>query len=322
MRLLTADNIRAAITMPEAIEAMRAAFVALSSGKAQSPLRTSLQTPRGVSFFMPAYISGDAYGVVKIASVYGDNPARGLPTVIASVLVFDATTGQPCAILDGTFLTTLRTGAASGLATDLLARRDAAIVGMIGAGGQAFHQIEAVCAVRPIREVRVYSRSGAGQAIRQWETQLPSVKLVAVETADEALLGADVLVAATSSSTPVILARHVRPGVHINGIGSYTPRMQEIAAEVVAQTRIVVDSRLSAQQEAGDLIIPLREGVINEAAIYAELGELASGQQPGRQRDDEITLFKSVGLAAQDAAVAARVVAVAEARQIGQVIAF
>lgn len=323
MRILTAADIRATITMREVIDAMSEAFIALSTGKAQAPLRNVLQAEGGVALFMPSYLEGSAYGVVKMVSVYGENPQRfGLPTILASVLVYDAANGKPVALLDGTFLTALRTGAASGLATELLSRPDSAILGVIGAGGQARMQIEAVCAVRPIREVRVYSRGGAATFAGSLAAEFPEIEFRATDSADDALIGADVLVAATTSSTPVILEHHVRSGVHINGIGSYTLQMQEVAPEVVTQAVIAVDSRISAVAEAGDLMIPIQQGLLPESRIQTEIGEIAAGLKTGRQSDQEITFFKSVGTAVQDAAAAARIVAAAERQNLGTVVEF
>lgn len=322
MRILNRDQIRAALPMPAAIDAMREAFIALSNGKVQAPLRTTIQTPHGVSLFMPAYLEGATYGAVKMVGVYPDNATHDLPTVPASVLVFDAETGQTRALLDGTFLTALRTGAASGLATDLMARSDAAILGMIGAGGQARMQIEAICAVRPITTVRVYSRGGAGAFCEQLSAVYPAIQFIAASSALEALHGADILVAATTSATPVIFSAAVEAGVHINGIGSYTSTMCEVEPRLVARARIVVDSRASALAEAGDVIIPIQQGLITANDIYAELGEIASGVKRGRDNPEQITFFKSVGTAAQDASAAARIVATAEAQNLGVEISF
>ncbi len=320
MRILSANDVRAAITMPQAIEAMREAFTALSTNRAHVPLRTALPTPNGTNLFMPAYIDGAPFSAVKVVSVYPNNARFGLPIVQANVLVLDAESGQARALVDGTYLTALRTGAGSGLATDLLARPDATILGVIGAGTQARTQIEAICAVRPIREIRIYSRRGAHDCAAELAARYPSLTVRAAASAAEALRGADVLVAATTSSTPVIRAEYVSPGAHINGIGSYTPAMQEVAADVVTQARIVVDSREGCLAEAGDILIPMGKGLLTEASIYAEIGEIAAGLKPGRTNDREITFFKSVGNAVQDAAVAARVVTVAEAQNLGVVV--
>lgn len=319
MRLLSADDVRAAVSMTEAIDAVRAGFIALSTGRATVPLRTTLSMPDGLTLYMPAYIQGEPVSTVKVVSVYPGNPARSLPTIIARVLVLDASTGQPLALMDGTSLTALRTGAASGLATQLLAREDAHILGVIGAGAQARTQIEAVCAVRTINEIRVYSPNHA-QAMADELRGRYSARIVVTPNAHEALLGADVICTATNSKTPVVRNEDISPGVHINGIGSFTSEMQEIGPNVVSRARVIVDHRASAWAEAGDLIIPRDQGIILEQHAQIEIGEVAAGLAPGRETTDQITFFKSVGNAVQDAAVAARVLQVAEERGLGQVV--
>lgn len=320
IRILSAEDVHAALTMRDAIDAMREGFSALSTGRARVPLRSHLTTPNGSNLFMPAYIEGLPFSAVKVVSIYPKN--IGLPMIAASVLVMDAQTGQFRALIDGTSLTAIRTGAGSGLATELLARPDSSILGVIGAGAQARTQIEAVCTVRPIREVRVYSRGGAGSLVEQLAPLYPGVKLIASSSAADALHDADVLVAATTSNQPVIHAVDVKPGAHINGIGSYLPTMQEVAANVVTKARIVVDSRESCLAEAGDLIIPMNAGQLLPEHIYAEIGEIAAGLKAGRQSNQEITFFKSVGNAVQDAAAAARVLTIAESRGLGTLAPF
>jgi ornithine cyclodeaminase/alanine dehydrogenase-like protein (mu-crystallin family) len=314
MLILSAAEVRAAITMPEAIEAVREGFIALSSGQASVPVRGALDTPDGVLLTMPSHL-GDTC-VVKVVSVNPGNRARNLPAIHASVLVIDSHTGIPQALMDGRVLTAIRTGAASGLATDLLALPDAHILGVIGAGVQARTQIEAVCAVRPISEIRIYSLHHA-QTLADELSGLYRARIVAAASPAAALDGADVIVASTNSRSPVILSEHVKPGAHINGVGSFTPEMQEVAAEVVMRARVVVDQRAAAWAEAGDLIIPRDQGLITEAHITAELGEIAAGTHPGRQSADEVTFFKSVGNAVQDNVVAKRVLAAARSRSYG-----
>jgi len=316
MRILTADDVRVALSMRKAIDAVRAGFIALSTGRAHVPLRSVLDTPGGVLLTMPAQITGAPVNTVKVVSVCPDNPSRGLPTIHAAVLVSDAQTGVPLALMDGRYLTALRTGAASGLATELLARPDASVLAVIGAGAQARTQIAAVCTVRPITEIRIYSLSGAEHLADELRSQYDA-RVAAVESASAALRGADVVVAATNSRTPVVTLADLAPGVHINGIGSFTPEMQEIAADVVAAARVVVDQRASVWAEAGDLIIPRDQGIISEDHVYAEIGEIAAELKPGRQDPQEITFFKSVGNAVQDAVVAQRVLEVASARGLG-----
>jgi len=316
VRILTAADIRAAVTMTDAIAAVRQGFVALSTWHATVPVRSALPMPGGVVLYMPAHLHGEPYSTVKIVSVYEANIERGLPAVMASVLVLDAETGQPVAMMDGTSLTALRTGAASGLATALLARPDAKILGVIGAGAQAWTQIEAIYAIRPIEEIRLYSLRNAELMATRLRSAY-SARILVAANRHEALEGADVIVAATNSKTPVVHRADLKPGAHVNGIGSFTPEMQEVAADVVASAKIVVDHRPSAWAEAGDLIVPRDQGLIREDDVYAEIGEIAANIKPGRTTQDEITFFKSVGNAVQDAAVAGLVVKIAQERGLG-----
>ncbi|MFQ5341437.1 MAG: ornithine cyclodeaminase family protein, partial [Anaerolineae bacterium] len=212
-----------------------------------------------------------------------------------------------------------RTGAGSGLATELLAREDAEVVAVFGAGAQARTQLEAVRTVRPIREVRIVSRTR--ESAQQFVDEIEGVEARVLDDRSAAVRGAGIIIAATTSSTPVFDGRDVEPGTHINGIGSYTPEMQEVDATVVQRAKIVVDQREAALAEAGDLIIPIRQGLVRAADIYAELGEIVNGEKAGRTSDDEITFFKSVGNAAQDVATARWVLRAAEERGLGTVVA-
>jgi len=314
MRILSAEDVKAAITMREAIEAVREGFIALSAGKATVPVRGALVSPDGILLTMPSYL--DDGWVVKIVAVNPDNAALNLPAVHATVVVMDARTGAPLAIMDGRALTAIRTGAASGLATDLLARPDASTLGVIGAGVQARTQIEGVCTVRTISEIRVYSLNGAARLVDEMQGH-SGARLTAVGSATEALAGADVIVTATNSQTPTFAIGDAMPGAHINGIGSFTPQMQEIAADVVAGARVFVDQRAAAWAEAGDLIIARDNGIITGDHVAGEIGELAAGNIAGRTAPDEITLFKSVGNAVQDNVVARRILAAAAERGLG-----
>ena len=306
MRILTGSDIRFAISMKEAIGAVREGFIALSAGHARAPLRGVMETSDGVMLTMPAHIKGDPVNVVKVVSVCPENVRLSLPTIHAVVLITDTQTGSPLALLEGATLTALRTGAASGLATDLLARPNASLLGIVGAGAQARTQVEAVCAVRPISEIRIFSLQGA-EAMAQEFREKYDVQITITDSAYAALVQADVIVAATNSRSPVVNCQDVASGTHINGIGSFTPEMQEVAANVVANAKVVVDHRPSAWAEAGDLIIPHNQGLITKDHIYAEIGEVAAGLVEGRTNPEEITFFKSVGNAVQDATVARRV---------------
>jgi ornithine cyclodeaminase len=296
--------------MAEAIGAVKEAYAQLSAGQAVVPLRTPVEVEQreAVTLFMPAYLArSDALGA-KIVSVFPGNPAQGLPLIHAVVLVVDAETGRPTALMDGTYLTALRTGAASGAATDLLARPDARVAAIFGAGAQARTQLEAVCTVRAIDKVWVYDVApGTAQAyaeeMRERGQPIPDNIAVAKSPA-EAVRQADVICTATTSSQPVFDDADLKPGAHINGVGSYTPEMQEVPAETVARARVIVDSRTASLAEAGDLIVPMKQGLITEAGIHGEIGEVAGGRIAGRSSAQEVTFFKSVGVAVQDVSVA------------------
>jgi ornithine cyclodeaminase len=318
IRILSAADVQAAITMPEAIEAMRDAFSALSSGKATVPLRVALEMKDGVSLFMPAHLPGLGPAAAKVVSVHPGNVEQGLPMIHAVVLVIDPETGIPLALMDGTWLTALRTGAVGGLAADLLARKDASTAAVFGAGVQARTQLEALRAVRDIRDVRVVDPVPA--AADAFVAEIRDVPARRLDDSDEAITGADVVIAATTSSNPVFDGRKIEPGTHVTGVGSYTPEMREVDAALVTRARVVVDQREAVLAEAGDIIGPITDGVVDESVIAAEIGEIVLGWQPGRTSAEEITFFKSVGNAVQDVAVAARVLAAAEADGTGIVV--
>jgi ornithine cyclodeaminase/alanine dehydrogenase-like protein (mu-crystallin family) len=314
LRVLSADDVRQALPMAGAIEAMKAAFAQLSTGRANVPLRTPVEVPahNGVTLFMPAYLADDDQMAVKIVSVFNDNPAQGLPLIHALVVVVDATTGRPQAAMDGTYLTALRTGAVSGAATDLLARANAHVAAIFGAGAQGRTQLEAVCAVRPIKEAWVFdSHAGRAKTYADEMSARLSLPVSVAGSPAEALRHADVVCTATTSSTPVFADADLPPGVHVNAVGAYTPQMQEVPAETVARAKVVIDHHAASLAEAGDLIIPIEQGIIGEDHIHAELGEIVSGLKSRRASDDEVTLFKSVGVAVQDVAAAGRVLAAA-----------
>ncbi len=325
MLILRAAEVRAALPMAQAIQAMKSAFVALRDGRAQVPLRVHLpiQPHEAVSLFMPAFVDDEAGQAlaVKVVSVFPHNPRRGLPLIHAAVLVLEADTGRPLALMEGGSLTAIRTGAASGAATDLLARPDSRIAAIFGAGVQARTQLEATCTVRPIQTAWIYDphmeKARAMIAELGGKGPIPE-DLRLAETPQQAVAEADVICTATTSATPVFDDIDLKPGAHINGVGSYTPEMQEVPGATVARARVVVDDRKAALAEAGDLIQAIRQGLIDEGDIYATLGAVASGARPGRLAEDEITFFKSVGNAVQDAAAARLALANALRDGLGQ----
>lgn len=308
--------------MRQAIAAVKAGYAHLSAGRAQVPLRAHLTAAEGDSaLVMPFALPDEGALGLKVVSVFGSNPPRGLPLIHALVLVLDAATGAPQALIEGSSLTAIRTGAASGAATDVLARPDARVAAIFGSGVQARRQLEAVCTVRPIERVLVYSLGGAEAFAAEMAGFGPIPREVVVAgSARAAVSEADVICTATTSTTPVFDGRDLQPGTHVNGIGSYTPEMQEIDAATVRRARVVVDSREAALAEAGDLIIPLRAGQIDLDHISTELGEIIAGQKPGRTSAEQITFFKSVGVAVQDAMAARLVVANGAALGLGTVV--
>ncbi len=322
--ILTADDVRTALPMPAAIDAMRKAFGLLAAGEADVPLRTAIPIPKhdAAALFMPAYLHvGNRLGA-KIVSVFPNNPDLELPTIHAVVILINAATGQPEALLEGTTLTAIRTGAASGLATDLLARANAATLAILGSGVQARTQLEAICCVRKIEQAWVYSpnRNHAEQFVADMAGQnnVPASITVA-SSAHDAAWQAEIICAATTSATPVIGPADVRPGTHVNGIGSYTSAMREIDPEVVKRSRVVVDQRQAALAEAGEVIACIQDGSLKEGDLI-ELGEVVRGTQPGRTSAEQITFFKSVGLAAQDVTAAQQALTAALQKKLGVVV--
>lgn len=318
LRILSAADVRAAVDMPAAIDAMREAFGALSSGRATVPIRLGLETDHGVSLFMPARLQSPDRVAVKVVSVNPGNASRGLPAIHAVVLVVDPETGRPTALMDGTWLTALRTGAVGGLAADLLARPDATTVALFGAGVQARTQLEAVRCVRDIEEVRVVSRSG--DSADRLVAEIEGVRALRVDDPAEAVAGADIVIAATNSATPVFDGTLVEAGTHVTGVGSYTTEMREVDTELVRRARVIVDQREAILEEAGDIAGPIADGAVDASVMAAEIGDIVLGRTPGRTTDEEVTFFKSVGNAAQDVAVAARVLQAAERDGLGTVV--
>lgn len=308
LHILSAADVAAALPMAEAIGGMKYAFAQLSTGRADVPLRSHLEIGGGgTTLVMPAYLIDSDDLAIKIVSVFPQNPQLALPTIHALVLAIDTATGKPLALLEGGTLTAIRTGAVSGAATDLLARPDAAVAAIIGSGVQSRTQLEAVCTVRSIEEVRVFSLNPAQaeQFAQELAGRGPIPSSISImQDANEAVEGADIICTATTSSTPVFDGSHLKPGAHVNGVGSFMPTMQEIDVLTIQRSLVIVDSRAAALAEAGDLIIPLENGDINHDHIVAELGEVIVGIHPGRTDASQITFFKSVGVAVQDAAAA------------------
>ncbi len=316
LRVLSAGDLREALPMPEAVAAMKGAFADFSSGRAVVPQRAVVRLPgEGAAFLVkPAVQPGTAVGA-KLLTYLPENPQHGRPLIQALVLLFDPETGAPTAACEGAFLTAWRTGAASGAATDLLARPEAKRAAIFGSGVQARTQLLAIVAVREIESVRVYSPTPTNREAFAAEMRGElDLDVTPAASPEAALDGADIICAATTSSEPVFPGRLVSPGVHVNGAGSFTPEMRELDLDLVRRATVFVDSRASAAREAGELIEAARQKATRPEQ-WTEVGEVVEGTQPGRTGDQEITLFKSVGLAVQDTAAGA--IALDRARELG-----
>ena len=317
--ILNKSDVASVLSMKDCMDAMEKAFVELAEGTAVLPLRTAIAPPDGLSLYMPAYLKKMEALACKVVTVYKNNPSKhNLPTTIGKVLLQDPVTGDVICIMNGGYLTAVRTGAASGVATKYLAReQNGQIVGIFGAGVQAKMQLRAMKEARNILKAYVYDLSG--EAASAFASEMGS-KLdleVIVAKTPEMLLKADIICTATSSSSPLFDGNQIREGTHINGIGSHTPEARELDSVIIKRSKFVGDSREACFKEAGDIIIPVNAGEIPESHFYAELGEIISGKKQGRMNDLEITLFKSNGLAIQDAATAKLVYEKAVAKGIG-----
>lgn len=326
MLILTRHDVESLLTMPDAIEAVEAGFRRLAAGVVEMPQRltTTIAPHNGIHLSMPAFVAGDTATddpgtlTIKVVTVYNDNRAKyDLPTIHAVLLLHDARTGQPLALMDAEHLTAMRTGAVSGVATRRMARPDASVVTIFGAGAQAGPQLLAIAAVRPIRQVYVVTLGDASAFCARMAKQLGAPVNAAADVR-AAVEAADLICTATNSPTPLFDGAWLRPGTHINAIGAYTKTMRELDSEAVRRSRVIVDRRQAAQVEAGDIVIPTQEGVIGPDHVVGDLAEVVTGVVPGRVAADEITLFKSVGLALQDAVTAALVYRRALDRGIGQ----
>jgi ornithine cyclodeaminase/alanine dehydrogenase len=320
--LLSRNDVDSVLTMEACIAAVETAFAELTRGNADMPQRTVIRVPehKGLFLGMPAYIGGDDEVLgLKVVTVYPGNPAKGLPTIFGTLLLCDPTTGQTVAIMDAGYLTAVRTGAASGVATKYLARQDSKVCTIFGAGGQARKQIEAVHLARPLEKIYVLDQVDATR--NAFVTDISALLGVPVEPTDDAetaVKAADIVITASSSHDPVFDGDWLKPGTHINNIGSHSPDARELDTRTVVRSKFVADLKAANLAEAGDILIPIAEGAVTEDHIYASLGEIVVGDKPGRETDEEITVFKSCGLAIQDVSSARVVYEAAKAAGVGQ----
>ncbi|MEU4212393.1 ornithine cyclodeaminase family protein [Streptomyces sp. NPDC026206] len=324
MLVLGRSQVEALLDLDALIDALATAMADLSAGRASAPDRVAALVPEreGLLAAMPGYVPSAAVLMSKLVSLFPHNAGTPLPTHQALIVVFDPVTGEPAALLDGTAITAARTAACSALSVRLLAREDATVLAVLGTGVQARSHARAICRVRPIRQIRVAGRDPAKAAALAEELSSvlePDVR--AVPTYAEALDGSDIAAATTHSPEPVIRHPWLASGVHITSVG-YNPAGREIDDATITRALVCVESRQAALAPfpagSNDLLSPIRDGLITAEHVHAELGEIISGTKPGRTSPDQITLYKSVGVAVQDAVAAALVVTAARERTIGE----
>jgi len=293
------DKVKELLPMNEAIELMEKAFIQISTGNVNLPQRVKLDMPEvnADSLIMPVYSSADKKYAVKIVSLNQDNPSQNLPFIHAIMILFNAENGKPIAILDAENLTAIRTGAASGLATKLLSKLNASVAAIFGAGVQAKYQLKGICTIREIKKVFLFEKNIDKAKSFKEELESESPITIHISTDQSILKEAEIICTATTSAVPVFKDESISPGTHINSIGSYQPTKREIPSETVKRSVVYVDSKEACLMEAGDLIIPATEG---NKIILSEIGEVLQNKKSGRTSGKEITLFKSVGTAAQD----------------------
>ncbi len=324
MLLLSREDIKKVFTMKEAVEADKEAFTLFSQGKSVVPLRTNISAPKhdGAFLFMPSYVEEMDCSAIKIVNVFPKNIDQGLPTTPAQVLLIDGTTGVVVSVLDGTYVTQLRTGAASGAAFDVLARKDAKKGALIGTGGQAATQLEAMLAVRDLEEVKVYDLNAERlQAfVGQMNEELASygAKILAADSSDDAIEDADLIVTVTPSSRPVFDGSKVKQGATVSCVGSYQPHMQEMDPVILTRaSKIYFDSVDAVLSEAGDILIPLEDGTITKDDFTGDLGDVLQGKVVARENEEEIIVFKTVGIGTQDLVTAKKIYDKALAQGVG-----
>lgn len=324
MRILTEADMAALLPMPEAIAVVDRAMRAVSAGGAELPLRNVV--PVGGDNFMgvmPGALDDPLCYGVKLVSLFPGNPARGLSSHRGAMVLFEAETGGVVAMMDAGLLTAIRTAAASGVATRALAREEASRLALIGYGEQAEHHLEAMLAVRPITHVHVAGRDAARAHAfaRHAAARHPGLAFETGRDIRAAVEGADIVCTVTAAPRPVLEGAWLRPGQHLNVVGASIPSKREVDDRAVLRARIFVDYRPSTFVQAGEIVDMIAAGTIDETHVRAEIGEVLSGDAPGRESDAEITLYRSLGIAAQDLAAAQHVLEAARARGIGTEVA-
>lgn len=321
-KLLSKNDVMKVLNMNDTIDILEKAFTDLSDGKAVMPLRTPILTPdhNGLALFMPAYLRGIGALGAKVVTVYKDNlPKYNLPTILGTIILLDEKTGAPIAIMDGGYITAMRTGGVSGLATRLLARKDAKVHALFGTGGMAKSHAWAIDCARNIEKLILFSLDPIEkkEAFKKSLQEIIKCEILFADNAKDAVNQADIVTLITSANDPIIDGDWIKPGTHINGAGSHAPAMRELDTKSVIKSKVICDLIDACKPEAGDFIIPVQEGKWSWDKVHGSLGDLITKKIVGRENEEEITLFKSVGIAIQDMSTAFHVYQKASEMNVG-----
>jgi|SRR5213594_821874 ornithine cyclodeaminase/alanine dehydrogenase len=320
MLLLSEKQVQDLIDIDELIATLEQAHIQCSTGRAVMPVRLVVPLPQihGRITSMPGFLNDDNALGMKVITYFQDNPKRGLPAILATIMLFSVETGKMIAVMDGSYITAIRTACASAMATRALANRETPVLGILGAGVQARAHIQALSRVRKLQQIKIYSPSGisATKIRKDMESDVGfGVKVAA--SAEDAVKHSDIVVTVTTAKEPILKSEWLNAGVHINAVGSHRPDLREVDGATLARAKVVVDSREAIMTECGDILLALKEKSIPEDVIHAEIGEVLAGMKSGRESAGEITLYKSVGIAIQDVATANLVYHRALDRKVG-----
>ena len=320
MLVLSEKEVRSLIDVEELIQALERAHIQFSTGKAVMPVRLVVPLPeiKGRITSMPAYLGEDKALGMKVVTYFPENPKQGLPIILATVFLYSTESGKLLAVMDGTYVTAIRTACISAVATRALANPETPVLGVLGAGVQARAQIRTLCKVRKIREIKVYDvLEKSVQSLKEELEPEVGIKIEAVKTAEQAIRNVDLLVTVTTAKEPIVRVDWLKPGVHINAIGSHRPDLREIDGATMKRAKVFVDSREAILAECGDVLLAIKEGAITEGHIAAEIGEVLAGKKAGRTNAGAITLYKAVGIAIQDVATAKLIYQTAVEKKVG-----
>jgi len=299
---ISKERIASLLSMEECISVMEKMFRSLHSGECTQPLRSVLRVPgsNGLLGMMPGFAPAIGVMGIKVISVFNDNSTAGLPSHQGVVILFDSKYGNPLMMFDATEITAIRTAAASALATRLLSRENSESLAIVGSGEQAERHIEAILLVRKIKKINIWSRNEKNSEKLAGKIKDQNIVVTVTKNAREAVNNADIICTVTSSPTPVVLGNWIAPGTHINAVGSSTPSSRELDTDTILKSKLYIDSYDSLFNEAGDFLIPKKEGAIGDDHVTGDIGEVLSGLKKGRENKDEITIFKSLGIASED----------------------